>query len=298
MKRQRRPRGLLADYRHRGHPHDIIRKWNDHESGRAARERPRYALSVELSLPLSSLLGLTTECSTLAEYEQARLEWLARHVGFDTFYFGAAAPEALADVRFAGVTSDYVGRCESNADRYWPCRMRLNRLAEGAGGVVCDQDALSARERDAMPFYDEVTHGLGIRSVAVCVMGVEGRTRRSMYLGRMARGTKFERELPLLEAAKGIFALGAEVHEPRPLRRDLVDSDLTARERQVLDLVCLGFTNREVAEAFSSSPRTVKNQVASILAKTGTSNRTELAARFADVRPGHRGALVELSLVR
>ncbi len=254
---------------------------------------------MELSRPLSSLLGLTTECTTTAEYEQARLEWLAKHVGFDTFYFGAAAPEARADVRFAGVASDYVGRCESNADRYWPCRLRINCLAQHAGGVVCDQDVLSARERDAMPFYNEVTHGLGIRSVAVCIMGIAGRTRRSMYLGRMARGSRFERELPLLEAAKSVLALGAEVHEPRAnTRRDPAASDLTARERQVLDLVCLGFTNREVAEAFSSSPRTVKNQVASILAKTGTSNRTELAARFADEHPGPRSALVELSLRR
>lgn len=252
---------------------------------------------MELSRPLASLLGLTTECATNVEYEQARLEWLARHVGFDTFYFGAASPETRADVRFAGVASDYVGRCESNADRYWPCRVRLNRLAQRAGGVVCDRAALSERARDAMPFYNEVTHGLGIRSVAVCVMGVAGRTRRSMYLGRMARDSRFEREIPLLEAARSILALGAEVHEPRQVaRRAPPVPDLTARERQVLTLVCLGLTNREVAEAFASSPRTVKNQVASILAKTGTSNRTELAARFADEHPGPRSALVELSL--
>jgi len=76
---------------------------------------------VPLPSPLVSLLGLTTECTTAAEYEQARLEWLMDHIGFDTLYIGAAAPEASADVRFAGVASDYVGRCESNADRYWPC---------------------------------------------------------------------------------------------------------------------------------------------------------------------------------
>lgn len=254
---------------------------------------------MELPRPLATLLGLTTECTTTAEYEQARLEWLAQHIGFDTFYFGAAAPETRADVRFAGVASDYVGRCESNADRYWPCRIRINRLAQRAGGVVSDEDVLSERTREAMPFYNEVTRGLGIRSVAVCIMGLAGRTRRSMYLGRLSRGSRFDDELPVLAAAKGILALGAEVHEPRVVtRRDPAASDLTSRERQVLTLVCRGLTNREVAAAFTSSPRTVKNQVASILAKTGTSNRTELAARFADDRPGPSGDLVELSLRR
>jgi DNA-binding CsgD family transcriptional regulator len=252
---------------------------------------------VHISPPLASLLGLTTECATPAEYEQARLEWLARHVGIDTFYFGPAAPETPADVRFAGVKGDYVGRCESNADRYWPCRLRIHRLVERAGGVVVDDEVLSERTRDAMPFYHEVTRGLGIRSVAVSILGLAHRAKRSMYLGRTSRGLGLNRKLPLLAAARGIFALGAALHEVSLSERGTIAlASLTSRELEVLSLVCRGLSNREVAAACSSSPCTVKNQVASILAKTGTSNRTELASRFNEDRAERRAALVELSL--
>ena len=37
-----------------------------------------------------------------------------------------------------------------------------------------------------------------------------------------------------------------------------------------------GATNLEIAARLGSSPKTVKNQVASILGKTGAKNRTEL----------------------
>lgn len=258
-----------------------------------------YDFGVTLPPALVSLLGLTTACTTATEYEQARLEWLMDHVGFDTLYIGAAAPEPSADVRFAGVASDYVDRCESNADRYWPCRLRINQLAERAGGVIVDADALSVKEREAMPFYREVTHGLGIRNVAACVLGMAGRPQRAIYLGRTSRGSQFARGLPLLRAARAVLALGAEVHDAgAAAARARALPGLTVREREVMTLVCRGYTNREVAAAFASSPRTVKNQVASILCKTGASNRTELAASFAEEGPTRSAAIVELRLRR
>jgi len=172
-------------------------------------------------------------------------------------------------------------------------------LAERAGGVIVDADALTVKDREAMPFYREVTHGLGIRNVAACVMGVAGRPQRSMYLGRTSRGSRFVRGLPLLRAARAVLALGAEVHDAGDATsRARALPSLTAREREVMSLVCRGWTNREVAAAFASSPRTVKNQVASILWKTGASNRTELAASFAEEGPTRGAAIVELSLRR
>ena len=44
---------------------------------------------------------------------------------------------------------------------------------------------------------------------------------------------------------------------------------LTARETQVLELVCEGMTNREIAAALVVSPKTVENHVNHILGKLG-----------------------------
>ena len=55
---------------------------------------------------------------------------------------------------------------------------------------------------------------------------------------------------------------------------------LSPREAEVLRLVTFGRSNKEIARALSLSDNTVANHVRSILAKTGTANRTE-AAGFA-----------------
>jgi DNA-binding NarL/FixJ family response regulator len=54
---------------------------------------------------------------------------------------------------------------------------------------------------------------------------------------------------------------------------------LTARERDVLQLIVQGKTNREIAAALVVSPGTVKQHVEHILSKMGVSDRTQAAVR-------------------
>jgi len=51
---------------------------------------------------------------------------------------------------------------------------------------------------------------------------------------------------------------------------------LSARERQVIEYVAAGMTNREIAQALKLSPHTVKNYLCKIFDKIGASSRTEL----------------------
>jgi DNA-binding CsgD family transcriptional regulator len=55
---------------------------------------------------------------------------------------------------------------------------------------------------------------------------------------------------------------------------------LTPTERRVVELVAEGRTNEEVARRLLMGVATVKTHLTHAYAKTGTSNRTELAARF------------------
>jgi transcriptional regulator EpsA len=56
--------------------------------------------------------------------------------------------------------------------------------------------------------------------------------------------------------------------------------DLSEREREILDSVCQGKTNVDIAQALDISPFTVKNHVQRIFRKIGVSNRTQAAARY------------------
>lgn len=60
-----------------------------------------------------------------------------------------------------------------------------------------------------------------------------------------------------------------------PGRRTTDATELTARERQVLDLLGQGLTNRQIGERLFISAKTASVHVSAILRKLGASSRTE-----------------------
>ncbi len=96
----------------------------------------------------------------------------------------------------------------------------------------------------------------------------------------------------------GAMVLGAGVtttllrRPPEQVRSDwsLVGTDLLSpREREVLELVAEGLTNREIAARLFISPVTARNHVSSILTKLGLENRTQAATWLA--RRGAAGSV-------
>jgi DNA-binding NarL/FixJ family response regulator len=67
-------------------------------------------------------------------------------------------------------------------------------------------------------------------------------------------------------------------------------AELTAREREVLELVAQGLSNAEIAEALTLERTTIKTHVQRILNKLGVRNRVEVvivAYEWGLITPGH-----------
>jgi non-specific serine/threonine protein kinase len=77
------------------------------------------------------------------------------------------------------------------------------------------------------------------------------------------------RQLTLAEASGEAMRLSEATARPEPL---------SAREREVAELIARGMTNRQIAERLVISERTVDRHVSNMFAKLGVGTRAQLAA--------------------
>ena len=87
-------------------------------------------------------------------------------------------------------------------------------------------------------------------------------------------------------ARTALRRLASEGAAPQPTPA----THLSTRELEVLSLLAQGSTNREIAEALTITPHTVKGHVEHILAKLGVSDRTQAAVKAIELglfKSGH-----------
>ncbi|MFL6223835.1 MAG: LuxR C-terminal-related transcriptional regulator, partial [Actinomycetes bacterium] len=63
--------------------------------------------------------------------------------------------------------------------------------------------------------------------------------------------------------------------------------ELTAREREVLDLLAAGHSNHQIADRLGLSAKTVANHLSAIFAKLQVADRTQAILRARDAGLGH-----------
>jgi DNA-binding NarL/FixJ family response regulator len=89
-------------------------------------------------------------------------------------------------------------------------------------------------------------------------------------------------QLDATVAGKMLMGLASEGQRaaPKPTRQPVeapADTELSAREIEVLRLIANGATNREIAEKLVISEGTVKNHISNILSRLGLRDRTQAA---------------------
>ena len=132
-------------------------------------------------------------------------------------------------------------------------------LAQESGADVC------ASIRKASPSTRVLLiSGAGRMSPAAArAAGASGFVSKDWDAGEVARAVR------MVGLGMTMFAPTSE--QPAPL--------LSEREREVLDLVAAGSTNREIAQALFLSPHTVKEHTSSLYRKLGARNRAEAVQR-------------------
>jgi DNA-binding NarL/FixJ family response regulator len=110
------------------------------------------------------------------------------------------------------------------------------------------------------------------------------RLRRAVRLG--ACGIVTADRLPQALVATVHALLAGQLAVPPAVRRQLAPTPLSHREKQVLNLVVSGLTNRQIADALYLSESTVKTHVSSAFAKLDARSRAEAAAIVLDPEDG------------
>lgn len=151
----------------------------------------------------------------------------------------------------------------------------LHRLGQPAGAVQGVPEASALELAGDVPAAAAAwaAHGHPYQQALALAHGGEAEQRQALEilqgLGAVAAAQRVRRALQLAGARR--VARGPYGHA----RQDAWG--LTAREREVLELLCLDLSNREIAGRLHRSERTVENHVAALLAKLGARDRHEAA---------------------
>ena len=236
---------------------------------------------------VAELIDAARNAQSVADYERSLFAVLDREIGFDIAFCvrngepGPYSPGFRDDVRRATAGS---------WQRYSSEVLPLYRAAQQNGGVVVDAEFYGQRGLERLAHYRELMRPHGGRS---SLLGsLTGRSQQligKVMLGRTSARVsdseqrKLQRFLPLLSLCE--LALGELAREREPA--SALTAVLTAREREVLGYLRLGYTNPQIAAACGTSPRTVRNQLSAVFEKLGASTRAEAVALSLGHGPGN-----------
>ncbi len=236
-------------------------------------------------LPLS-LSRAALRSTTRAEFRQLALELLLEELQFDAGLFvelgqtcGALHAAAIGVEQKTVV--DLCTRWEGGTDELDALRFRALKQA----GVATDSEAFSRNREGRQLFRRLVADPMGVASMMGAHLVIQERLVSVIFVGRKAGAAVFsphERRwlaslVPVLAACEAVHArhgLGPESGLSTVVR--CVDRRLTKRQREVVEQVALGRTNREAGESLGISEHTVRNLLVEARARLQASNRAEL----------------------
>jgi DNA-binding NarL/FixJ family response regulator len=159
-------------------------------------------------------------------------------------------------------------------------------LAEESGMRTCDALVvdLHRAESSAGDLHPIVEQARG--TPIVVISGTSDRHAMRLALAAGADGYVLDDELEqsLPAAVRGVYS--GQLSVPRAARSIVARPKLSAREKQVLGMVVLGFSNGEIAAKLFLAESTVKSHLSSVFSKLGVRSRNEATAMILDLDSG------------
>jgi DNA-binding NarL/FixJ family response regulator len=156
----------------------------------------------------------------------------------------------------------------------------------GASGVEATRGVLAAAPATAVLVVSMVDDDDSV--LAALAAGARG------YVLKGASAEEITAALRTVAAGGAVFGSGiaSRMLASAPARRPHSSSppadDLTMREREVLDQLAAGASNRQIARSLGISLKTVQNHVSRILDKLQAADRTQAALRARGIAPPPR----------
>jgi len=160
-------------------------------------------------------------------------------------------------------------------------------LADESGTTTCDALVVDLHRTESSA-GDDLRMIVERASGTPVVVISEVSDRRAMRLALAAGADGYvldgELEQSLPAAVRGVYA--GQLSVPRAARNIVARPRLSAREKQILGMVVLGFSNSEIAAKLFLADSTVKSHLTSAFSKLGVRSRNEATAMILDLDSG------------
>lgn len=215
------------------------------------------------------LLGCVDE----NELQDQLLPALLKAVPADSVVWGSTARDRTTwHAEPAGTLSaDRLAALDAHADS----DPLLQQVRRGTGGAARRSDVQSELEYRNIPLFKGFYTDLGARRQLAVSIRPEGDRRVVLLFNRT--GPDFTpHDVAVADALRPRVAAALNRFGPPSARREKV----SPREADVLDLLCRGMTDRQIATRLGISPRTVDKHLEHAYVKLGVRCRVQAAARW------------------
>jgi len=232
--------------------------------------------SRDLRAALDTLHTIGEGCDAPGGFARCGVASLSRLIGAELTTLSVCD----LDSNHRSVVSDAPGAISAHQievfDRYFPEHPLVRAHGRNPGAVTKRiSDLVPDQAFRETPLYNDYYRPIGIRHAMALPIYVDRHLLVSFVFNRVASGFG-ERELQLAETLRPhlatLYRLGGT--SPR-----VVEADLTPREREVLEWVAAGKTNRDIAAILGARPRTIEKHLERIYEKLGVETRTAAVRR-------------------